>query len=79
VLLEGPGPGLGTCLDRIPRAAQRRGVGQVQVADRVKIAAAAMSTRLAISAFLWPNSCMPSSRPVARSPVTRMVMRWLPG
>src|SRR6266851_5697530 len=26
--------------------------------------AAAMSMRLAISACLWPNSCMPSSRPV---------------
>jgi hypothetical protein len=44
-----------------------------------KMAVAAMSMRLAISAFLWLNSCRPSSRPVVRSPVTRMVMRWLPG
>ena len=31
----GPDPGLGAHLDRVPRAAQRRGVGQVQVADRI--------------------------------------------
>jgi protein-tyrosine-phosphatase len=30
-----PGPGLGGHLDRVPRAAQWRSVGQVQVADRV--------------------------------------------
>ena len=35
MLLGGPGPGLGAHLDRFPGAAQRRGVGQVQVADRV--------------------------------------------
>jgi hypothetical protein len=40
-----------------------------------KIAVAAMSIRLAISAFLWPNSWTPSSRPVARSPVKRMRRR----
>ena len=33
--LGGPNPGLGAHLDRFPRAAQRRGVGQVQVADRI--------------------------------------------
>ena len=44
-----------------------------------KMAVAAMSIRLAISACRWPNSCTPSSRPVARSPVNRIVMRWLPG
>jgi hypothetical protein len=33
-----------------------------------KMAAAAMSMRLAISALRWPNSCTPSSRPVAGEP-----------
>ena len=31
----------------------------------LKMAAAPMSTRLAISACLWPKSCTPSRRPVA--------------
>jgi hypothetical protein len=44
-----------------------------------KIAVAAMSIRLATSALRWPNSCTPSNLRVLRSPVTRIVMRWLPG
>ena len=71
---DGPGPGLGAHLDGFPGATERRRVGQVQVADFVDghswyIAVAAMSMRLAISACRWPNSWIPSSRPVVWSPV----------
>ncbi len=77
-------PGLGAHLDGFPGAAEGacRTRTRSLTASMVmpwKIAVAALSIRLAISACRCPNSCTPCSLPVPRSPVNRIEMRWLPG
>ena len=79
-----PEPGPGGRLVRVPGLPSRK------VPDRSRsltapavmpwqIAGPAPPMRAAIPACICPDGCVPSSRVVAWSPVTPVVMRWLPG
>jgi hypothetical protein len=70
-------PGVGGVLEGIPGAAKRRGVGQVEVADLgdsgpVGDRGGQNVDPLGNPAPTWLRSWAPSSRPLSRSPISRI-------